>query len=132
MRDRSEFLLAALTLAAAVAHFVLETYFHVRWGQPLSFLLVDYISVALMLFAAANSFRVRPRSAAGLLAGAWGFAFCLAYRATFDRIERLRIGASPENGEPIAVLMILAPVLAIAGAIFAWAFWLAYRQTRAR
>jgi hypothetical protein len=130
MRAKSENALAALTLVTAFVHLVLETYFHFRWGQPLSFLLVDYVSVSLMLCAAGVSLRVRPRSAAGMLAGAWGFAFCLAYRSTFDRVEQLRAGASPENGEPIAILVILAPVLAIAGVVFAWAFWLAYAQTR--
>lgn len=120
VRPRSETVLAMITLFAAGAHFALETWFHVRWGQPLSFLVVDYISTVLMAVGATISLRARPLSASGLLSGAWGFAVCLAYRSTFDRVEMLRAGDPLPNGEPITVTFILVAALLLSSGIFVW------------
>ena len=73
MRHRSETPLAWFSLFATSVHFVLETWYHLVWGQPLQALIVDYIGNALMFGGAIASLRLRPCSAAGLLAGAWCF-----------------------------------------------------------
>ena len=41
-------------------HFVLETLYHVVYGQFLPLLLVDYIAVGLLVYAGVLSLRVRP------------------------------------------------------------------------
>lgn len=98
------------------------------WGQPLQALLVDYISVALMIFAAMTSLRIKPRSAAGLLAAAWTYNLGFGWRSTFERLEDLRNGVQPSNGEASFVLPLVASSLAIIGVVMIWALVLAYRQ----
>lgn len=129
-RAASETALAWLTLVAAILHFSGETYYALTIGEPLTSLLSDYISNALMLLAAWRSLSIRPRSAAGLLSAAWGFALCLAYGTTFGRLELLWSGQAPIHGEPSVVVSILLVAFALAAAIFVWALALAWRQTR--
>ena len=63
-------------------------------GQFLPMLIVDYIAISLLLFAGVRS--LQTGEGAGLLCGAWGFTFCLNYRALFWRVEVLmREGGSP-------------------------------------
>lgn len=128
MRHQSETWLAWFSLFATSVHFVLETWYHIVWGQPLQALLVDYISVALMIFAAITSLRIKPRSAAGLLAAAWTYNLGFGWRSTFERLEDLHNGVQPSNGEASFVLPIVASSLAIVGVVMIWALVLAYRQ----
>lgn len=129
MRHRSETALAWFSLFATSVHFVLETWYHLVWGQPLQALLVDYISVALMIFGAVTSLRVRPKSAAGLLAAAWTYNLGFGWRSTFGRLEELQKGAAPVNGEASFVLPIVATSLAIVAVVMIWALVLAWKQT---
>ena len=78
-----ETVLAWFSLMGAFVHFVMETLYHFKFGQFLPLLIVDYIAVALLVYAAVLSLRVQPSSAAGMLAGAWGFAACLAAFVAF-------------------------------------------------
>lgn len=126
-RAKSETALAWLTLASAVVHFSGETYYTVKFGQPVLSLLPDYFSNTLMLLGSWRSLNARPGTGAGALAAAWGFAFCLAYVATFGRVQRMLDGAAPWRGEPTIVLTVLLVAFAVAAAIFAWSLWLAYR-----
>lgn len=128
-RHQSETPLAYVTLALASLHFTLETWYHFTWGQPLQALIVDYISVALMVSGALASLHVRPFSAAGLLAAAWGYALGFAWRSVFGRIELLDAGKQPSNGEPGFVLPILIATLIAVALILSWALWLTWRQT---
>lgn len=128
MRHRSETWLACLTLAATSAHFILETWYHVAWGQPLQALVVDYISVALMIFAGVTSLRIRPRSAAGLLAAAWTFNLGFAWRSAFGRLEILESGAQAPNGEATFVFPLVAGSLVVILIVMIWALVLAFRQ----
>jgi hypothetical protein len=98
------------------------------WGQPLQALLVDYISVALMVFAGITSLRIKPRSAAGLLAAAWTYNLGFGWRSTFGRFEDLQNGVQPSNGEASLVLPIVASSLVIIGIVMVWSLILAYRQ----
>ena len=128
MRHRSETWLAWWTLFATTVHFVLETWYHFVWGQPFQALLVDYISVALMIFAGTTSLRIKPRSAAGLLAAAWTYNLGFGWRSAFGRLEDLQNGVQPSNGEASFVLPIVACALVIVGVVMIWALILAYRQ----
>lgn len=128
LRHRSETPLAIVTLTLASLHFVLETWYHLMWGQPLQALIVDYISVALMVSGALASLNVRPSSAAGLLAAGWAYALGFAWRSVFGRIELLGAGKQSANGEPGFMLPILIAALFAVALIFGWALWLIWRQ----
>lgn len=105
--------LAWFSLIGAFAHFVLETLYHVKFGQFLPLLIVDYIAVALLVYAGAQSLRVRPSSASGMLAGAWGFAACLAYIACFVFMQRYLQGQGP-----LFMVVVLSVALVAAFAAF--------------
>lgn len=132
MRHRSETWLACFSLFATTVHFILETWYHIVWGQPLQALLVDYISVALMVFGALTSLRIRPRSAAGLLAAAWTYNLGFGWRSTFGRLEELERGTAPVNGEASFVLPIVATSLVVVVIVMAWALILAWKQATSR
>lgn len=129
MRHGSETMLAWLTLVASATHFVLETWYHLTWSQPLQALLVDYVCNVLMLTAGWRSLRVRPASAAGLLATGWSFALGFGWRSVFGRIEQLDAGQAAANGEAGIVLPILVASLAVVAAALVWSLWLAWRQS---
>lgn len=103
-RHKSETALAWWTLFAATVHFTLETWYHVKWGQPTQALIVDYICNFLMFFGAWASLRYRPGSAIGLLTAAWGFALGFGWRSVFGRLEILQAEQAMDNGEPGFVL----------------------------
>lgn len=105
--------LAWFSLIGAFAHFVLETLYHVKFGQFLPLLIVDYIAVALLVYAGAQSLRVRSSSASGMLAGAWGFAACLAYIACFVFMQRYLQGQGP-----LFMVVVLSVALVAAFAAF--------------
>ena len=128
VRHRSETPLAWFSLFATSTHFVLESWYHIVWGQPLQALIVDYIGNALMLFAAITSLRVRPLSAAGLLAGAWCYYLGFGWRIVFGRIELLQRGEMTANGEAGFVLPLIALGLIIVALCMLWSLWLAWKQ----
>lgn len=133
-RHASETALAIITLIVALVHFTLETWFHLKWGQPLQALIVDYISVALMLTGAGRSLQLRSGrgSAAGLLAVGWAYALGFGWRSVFGRLELLATGTRPANGEPMAtIVIVLIVALTIVAIILAWALALAWRQSPA-
>ena len=127
-RHRSETALALLTLVGTTTHFVLETWYHLVWGQPLQALVVDYICVALMVLGGVSSLRVRPRSAAGLLAAGWAFALGFGWRSVFGRLELRAGGEATANGEAGFVVWIILTALVVVGFSLVWALWLAARQ----
>jgi len=114
MRHKSETTLASLTLILAVLHFFAETYAHFRWGQPLQALIVDYIWIALALFGALTSLKLRPRSAAGLLAASWGFAVGFGWRSAFGRLALTDAERAAGNGEPVFITYVIVAALALA------------------
>ncbi len=128
LRHKSETPLAWATLVLTSVHFVLETWFHMLWGQPLQALIVDYISNALMVFAGVTSLRIGSRSAAGLLAAAWTFNLGFGWRSVFGRLEILEKGESIPNGEASFVLPLLIGSLVLVAGMMAWSLWLAFRQ----
>ncbi len=127
-RHASETPLAWISLLATTTHFVLETWYHVVWGQPLQALIVDYIGNALMFFAAIVSLQIKPKSAAGLLAGAWCFYLGFGWRSVFGRLELAQSGQATVNGEASFVLPLIGFGLGVVGICMIWALWLAYRQ----
>ena len=131
MRHKSETVLAYVTLFLAVLHFFLEGYAHWKWGQPLQALLVDYIWIALAIFGGATSLKVRPLSAAGLLAASWGFAVGFAWRSAFGRLALSEAERAAGNGEPMAVTYVVVSALCLAFAMLLWSLFLAFKQSKA-
>jgi hypothetical protein len=130
MRHKSETTLAWFSLFATTTHFVLETWYHITWGQPLQALLVDYIGNGLMLFGAICSLRMRPRSAAGLLAAAWAYYLGFGWRSVFGRLELLQQGDGLDNGEAAFVPPLISFGLVVVAVTLLWALWLAWLQSR--
>lgn len=116
--------LAWFSVAAELIHFTGETAYQIRYGQYLPMLIVDYIAVAVLWFAAWRSLRCRPFSAAGLLCGGWGFTFCLNYITYFGRLQRQQAAAATINGEPASVVNVLGVLLLISGTAFLLSLWL--------
>ena len=130
-RHRSETALAVVTLVAAALHFTLETLFHLKWGQPLQALIVDYICNALMLLGGIASLRMRPGSAAGLLAAGWGYALGFGWRSVFGRLELIESGSRASNGEPVRqIVIVLIVALSVVAVMLVWSLALAWRQSR--
>lgn len=113
--------LAIFSIVAATVHFIGETWVHFAFGQFLPMLLVDYIAIGLLLFAGTRS--LQTGSAAGLLCGAWGFTFCLAYRTLFWRVEVLLKGEGDATLETMT--QVLAVMFVISMASFAVSLFLA-------
>ena len=130
MRHKSETLLAIITLSLAVLHFFAETYGHFRWGQPLQALIVDYIWIALAVFGGLMSLKLRPASAAGLLAASWGFAGGFGWRRAFGRLELSEAERAAGNGEPVFITYVIVVALALAFGLLFWSLWLAYKQAK--
>lgn len=130
VRHKSETALASITLALAVIHFFVENYAHFKWGQPLQALVVDYIWMALAVLGGLMSLRVRPHSAAGLLAASWGFAVGFAWRSAFGRLALTDAERASGNGEPVIVTYFVLGALTLAFCLMFWALWLAYRQSK--
>ncbi|MEL1265325.1 hypothetical protein [Pseudoxanthomonas putridarboris] len=110
---RLETALAWFSLVGAGVHFLLETLYHIQFGQFLPLLLVDYVTVGLLVYSGTVSLRVRPSSASGLLCGAWGFAACLAYVAFFAHLQVYLQGEAP-----LFVIVIIGVALAAASMAF--------------
>lgn len=117
---------ARFSIASAVVHFVLESLYHLKFGQFLPMLIVDYIADTLLLYGAWVSLRQRPGGGAGLLCGAWGFTFCLAYRSFFWRLEDFLAGGTARGAEPDALLCVLAGALLLAASAFLVSAYLAH------
>lgn len=70
---------AIFTIVTAVIHFVLETLYTIEFGQNWAGILPDYIAVCLMFLGGISV--LKNIKMVGILCGAWGFTFCLNYRA---------------------------------------------------
>lgn len=120
---------AKYTAAMACIHFALETAYTVRFGQHWLGLVPDYIATGLMMLGAFLII-VKGAGYVGYLCGAWGFAFCLSYRAWAWRFEAFLTGESSAliNG----VMYVLVPTLVIALASFIVSLWLCIPGTGAQ
>jgi len=113
-RRKVERWLAVFSIASAAIHFFGETWVHLKFGQFLPMLIVDYIAISLLLFGGVRS--LQTGAGAGLLCGAWGFTFCLNYRALFWRVEVILEG----RGTPVLETMtqVLAVLLVVSMVVF--------------
>ena len=128
MKQSIENKVAITSIFFAVLHFVAETLWHFKFGQPLSMLIVDYIGVSLLLFGSFQT--LKSYKAIGLLAGAWGFEFCLNYRALFNRIEKLQLGIGHENHAIGTTAYVLAAVLILSASMFLISMYLTNKNAK--
>ena len=128
-----ERIIAVYTAVIVVPYFVLETTHYIQYGDYLPMVLVDYILMALMVAAAYVSLSKKFGSGAGLLCGAWGYAFCLNWRSYFWRAHALQEGDTVGIAEPIdQVAMVLLVTLVMSGVVFAASLWLARPRNNAK
>ena len=115
MRAAGETPFAVITLCLTVPYFLGETYSYftyVEFGKYFLGYFVDLIAMALMLLASVTSLRVRPNSAAGWFAAAWGFAACLNLRSFSWRYYEVQENGALET-EPTAILYVLGALLVL-------------------
>lgn len=117
----TERFLARLAIVLGVLHGLGEGIWEIYFDQFFPMLLVDVIAVALLLWAGFAGLR---GPAAGLLAGAWGFTACLAWRVFFWRLEDLLTDAGRRGEEPDWFLCLVGCELLVALAAFAASLWL--------
>ena len=102
------------------------------WGADLTSpgYIVDLIAMALLLFSAAVSLQVRPRTAIALLCGTWGWCACLAWRSYFTRVISRRRGLGIYPAETEWQDPVLGWVLVVALCAFVFSLVLAWHSTR--
>jgi hypothetical protein len=123
-----ELALARLAILVGIVHGLGETVWEWFYDQSLPMLLVDYIAVALLLFAGRLFLRHANTAAAGLLAGAWGFTACLLYRVFFGRLDEVLAEGGTSLGEPDWFLVLLGAEFAVVAASFAAAMYLVHQR----
>ena len=85
------------TFCMATVHFILESFYTIQFGQSFLGLLPDLIADALLLTG--GVLVLRNSNAIGILCGAWGFTFCLHYRAWAWRFESVQDGSATDLDE---------------------------------
>jgi len=91
------------TFCIATIHFLLESLYTLQFGQSFTGLLPDLIADALLVTG--GVLVLKNSKATGVLCGAWGFTFCLHYRAWAWRFESVQNGsASPVDEITMIVL----------------------------
>ena len=70
---------AIFSIVIAVIHFLLETLYTIEFGQHWTGIIPDYIAVFLIFLGGISV--LKNIKMVGILCGAWGFTFCLHYRA---------------------------------------------------
>ncbi len=126
-REKSERVLARISIVSGALLWVLESLHGILYGGSARGLVIDYIAATLLLYAGIQSRRRSPQGAAGLLFGAWAYAFCDAYRALWWRAEHY-FGSRPvaDLSEPYAVFLGLAVAATLTIGCFGVSFYLAH------
>lgn len=120
--------IAVLSIVLAVIHFVGETVWHFKFGQFLPMLIVDYIAVSLLIFGGYHT--LKSEKAIGLLCGAWGFEFCLNYRALFLRVEKIISGVGADDPAIGATAYLLMALLSVSIIMFSITMYLCISENK--
>ena len=130
MRSSKETNFALITLGLSIPYLIGETFHYFTYvgiGNYFLGYFCDLITIALMWLGSITSLKNRDISAAGWLAGAWGFASCLAYRSFMWRYEALQEGQTSDF-EPTNTIWIVGGMMIISFIAFAYALYLARPQ----
>ncbi len=104
------------SIAVGVLHFVMETWFHITFEQSIVQLLADYIGIFMLVFSA--SFVLKKKYGVGLLCGAWGYSFCLNYRAFGWRMDAYTKGDTTVLLDTTLVVLLIALFFSLAAFIY--------------
>jgi hypothetical protein len=104
----------------AIFHLTVKMLYHVRYGQSLPGLIVDYIAISLLPLG--SWLRLVRGWNASVLCGAWGFEFCLTYRSFFWRVKEIVAGTAGVITKNTAYG--LGVLLLVSAASFGYSIWL--------
>ncbi|MDA9580637.1 hypothetical protein N9V92_01160 [Luminiphilus sp.] len=99
---------AIVTALFAGLHFILEIFYTLRHGQTFLGLLPDLMADTLLLVG--SYFLFKDPRLTGVICGAWGFTFCLHYRAWAWRAEGHSVGTLSEGEQAVMVLLAVTMV----------------------
>ncbi|MEE9606269.1 MAG: hypothetical protein V3U03_00915 [Myxococcota bacterium] len=125
-RTVAERALAWTSIVSGALLWILESLHGVLYGGTPQSLIIDFIAASLLLYAGIQSLRQGAEGAAGLLFGAWAYAFCDAYRAIWWRAEVYYGSRQVDMTEPYAVFAMLSAAGLLTIACFATSFVLAH------
>lgn len=95
--------LSWLAIVFGLIYFIYETWYHILYDQSNLALTADYIGVFLLLFAGSTNLRLKK--GIGLLCGAWGYTFCVIYRAFIWRMTAFE-NQNIENHETLVLKLL--------------------------
>ena len=101
-------LLSWVAIIFGLVYFFYETWYHISYDQSNIALSADYISVFLLIFAGITN--LRSKQGIGLLCGAWGYTFCIMYRAFIWRMEAIWAEELP-NYETLQVKVLILALI---------------------
>jgi len=94
---------AAASILFAAVHFSGEIFYTLRYGQTFLGLFPDLVADTLL--AVGSYLLLTDRQSTGVICGAWGFTFCLHYRAWAWRAEGLSMDTLGEAEQAVMVLL---------------------------
>ena len=95
---------AWISIITSIFHTLGEGYFVYKFNQPFFQTLVDIIAVCLLFFG--GKIALKKNYSLGLLCGAWGFTFCLNYRAWVWRFYAKIEGTTNINTDSIGTILL--------------------------
>lgn len=111
-----------ISIIIGILHFIMETWYHFNFEQSMIQLVCDYIGVSLLLLG--GFVVLKDINGKGILCGAWGFIFCLNYRAFAWRMD---LSANQKLTESMdTTLMILSVTLVLSLIFFMYSLIICY------
>ena len=111
-------LLGWLAIIFGIIYFIYETWYHFKYDQSNLALTADYTSILLLLIA--GNINIKSKEGIGLLCGAWGYTFCIMFRAFIWRMEAIQAEELP-NYEYLQVkVLILALIVTFSAFIISF------------
>ena len=99
---------AIFSIIIALIHFIFETLYTLKYGQTWIGLLPDYLVITLLCVG--GFFTVKNTKLVGILCGAWGYTFCIMYRAFIWRMEAIWADELP-NYETLQVKVLILALI---------------------
>jgi hypothetical protein len=99
------------TFCVTAIHFMSESLYTIQFGQSFLGLLPDLIADTLLVTG--GVLVLKNSKAIGVLCGAWGFTFCLHYRAWAWRFESAQDGSATSVDEIIMIVLAFTMFISI-------------------
>lgn len=116
-----------LSIVIGVIHFTLETWYHLNFDQSLIQLIADYIGISLLITGGFYVFK--NINSKGLLCGAWGYSFCLNYRAFAWRIDEYFAGHSTNLIDNTLLVLSFTLIFSFLAFTYSMILCLPYKKT---